>query len=255
MIKLKKIVAGTLIVLVQLVFSALFLVAFLNAGNVKAKLVVVENKNLSKMADSVNSLFISNDELLAIKLSKNVEEKLITTEEADKIRAEEQAKKEAEEKARLEAEKKAKEEAEAKAKADAEAAAAARNTVVTSTNGYISKPGAGFNVTTGNRVYQISDSDFNVVSGVVTCEATSKDDALAVMSVILNRADARGLTPLQVVAQPGQFSCYYKQGNPSTYASVVQDALNGIRNNNYHSFNGWWSQYQNYIVEGGNRFY
>ena len=52
---MKKIVAGTLIVLVQLVFSALFLVAFLNAGNVKTKLVVVENKNLSKMADSVNT--------------------------------------------------------------------------------------------------------------------------------------------------------------------------------------------------------
>lgn len=239
----------------QLILGALFLVAFLNTGNVKDKLAVVENNNLGKMADSVNKMFISNNELLAMRLNKNVEETLITTEEADKIRAEELAKKEAEEKARLEAEAKAKAEAEAKAKAEAEAAAAARNAVVTSANGYISKPGAGFNVTTGNRTYQISDSDFNVVSGVVACEATSRDDALAVMSVILNRADARGLTPLEVVAQPGQFSCYHMQKNPATYASVVQDALNGIRNNNYHSFNGWWSQYENYIVEGGNRFY
>lgn len=252
---MKKIVAGALIVVLQLVVGALFLGVLLISRSEKENLAVIDNNNLSKMADSVNDLFVKDSDLPIINADKEAEEELITEEEAEKLRVEEQAKKEAEEKAKAEAEAKAKAEEEARAKAEAEAVAATRNAVVASANGYISKPGAGFNVTTGNKAYQISDSDFNVVSGVVACEATSRDDALAVMSVILNRADARGLTPLQVVAQPGQFSCYYKQGNPATYASVVQDALGGIRNNNYHSFNGWWSQYENYIVEGGNRFY
>lgn len=118
---MKKIVAGTSIVFVQLVVVALFLTGLINSNNETSELVVVENNNLGKMADSVNNLFVKEDDLLLLNNNKNVEEELITNEEAEKQRAEELAKKEAEEQAKAEAEAKAKEEEEAKAKAEAEA--------------------------------------------------------------------------------------------------------------------------------------
>lgn len=121
---MKKIAAGTSIVLVQLVVVALFLTGLINSNNVTSELVVVENNNLGKMADSVNNLFVKEDDLLLlnnIKNNKNVEEELITNEEAEKQRAEELAKKEEEAKAKAEAEAKAKEEEEAKAEAEAKA--------------------------------------------------------------------------------------------------------------------------------------
>ena len=117
----------------------------------------------------------------------------------------------------------------------------------------------GFNVTTGNRTYQLSDADFNVVAGVVACEANGRDDALGVISVILNRADSPSYPndPVGVVSARGQFSCYLKQGNPARYADVVRDALNGIRNNNYYSFNcpNCSPYIANFIIDGGNWYY
>ena len=122
---MKKIVAGTLIVIVQLLVGALFLVGLINSDNKKENLVVVDNNNLSKMAQSVNDLFVTKADLLLLNNNdKQAEEELITTEEAEKQRVEELAKKEAEEKAKAEAEAKAKAEAEEKAKAEAEAKAA-----------------------------------------------------------------------------------------------------------------------------------
>ena len=77
---------------------------------------------------------------------------------------------------------------------------------------------------------------------------------LAVASVILNRADSRGLSPYQVVAQAGQFSCFGHAATASSLA-VTRDALNGIRNNSYTSFRGWSSGYSNnYIASPGNRY-
>lgn len=122
---MKKIVAGTSIVLIQLVVGALFLVGLLNSNNEKSELAVIENNNLSKMADSVNDLFVTDADLPVLKANKEAEEQLITAEEAEKQRAEELAKKEAEEKAKAEAEAKAKAEEEAKAKAEVEAKAKA----------------------------------------------------------------------------------------------------------------------------------
>lgn len=123
---------------------------------------------------------------------------------------------------------------------------------------YNSKPELGFNVTSGNRTYALTDDEIYTVARVVTCEANgSRDDILAVASVIMNRADVRGITPVQVVAQPYQFSCYSSSSWASPLATeIVRDALGGIRNNNYHSFNGWNSMVSNnFIVTGGNRFY
>lgn len=117
---MNKIVAGTSIVLVQLVGGALFLGGVLNTQSEKESLAIVENRNMSKMARSVNDLFVTDADLPVLKANKEAEEELITAEEAEKQRLEEQAKKEAEEKARIEAEEKAKAEAEAKARAEAE---------------------------------------------------------------------------------------------------------------------------------------
>lgn len=230
--------------------GSLFLVGIVHSKESDTKVVTVENSNFTKRSDSFVSLYNEQEKKIEEENAKK-EQELIELEEQKKKEAEEKAKKEAEEKAALEAAK-AKEEAERQKAIEEEEK---RNAVVINANGYMSKPDAGFDVTTDNKAYSLTDDEFNVVSGVVACEAVSKDDALAVISVILNRADARNLTPVQVVAQPNQFTCYYKQGNPNKYATVVRDALSGIRNNNYHSFNGWWSSSPNYIVEGGNRFY
>lgn len=251
---MKKIVSNILIVSMQLLVGGLFLlVLFLGKSSENNSNMVVRNNNLDKMADSVAVLFI--DDLIAS--SENTDDSLVEElvsqeekEEQERIareKAEAEAKALEEEKKRLEEEQKQKEE-EAK-----------RNAVIVSASGYISKPGLGFNVTTGNKTYTLNDSDFNLVAGVVACEAnkSSKDDILAVISVILNRADRRGISPAEVVSQSGQFSCYYHPGDPSLVANVVTDAVaNGIRNNSYNSFNGWYSDVSNnYIVDYGNRYY
>ena len=264
---MKKIVSNVLIVSTQLIIGALFLIMLFSDNSGDNKIVVVDNDNLNKMADAVSELFVEDktensiplvvsDDTKVVDLiaeeEKAKEEARIKAEEAARIKAEEEAKAKAEEEARIKAEE------EAKAKAQAEEAA--RNAVTVSANGYNSKPAAGFNVTTGNKTYQLSDSDFAIVATVVNCEAnrSSRDDILAVMSVILNRADRNGSSPVAVVSAPHQFSCYTGRGtNVSDFvSSVMRDALNGIRNTKYTSFNSWYSSVSNnYIVNGGNRYY
>ena len=255
---MKKIVSNVLIVSTQLIIGGLFLFMLFSDGNEDKKNVVVKNDNLNKMADAVSELFVADQLENQVNPHDTAIVDLISEEER-RAKEEAEAKAKAEEEARLKAEEEAKAKAEEEARLKAEAEAeAARNVVVVNANGYISKPAAGFNVTTDNKTYTLTDEEFNIVAGVVACEAASKDDALAVMSVILNRADSRGLTPVGVVSQGNgsQFSCYLKQGDPSRFASVVTDALNGIRNTDYTSFNGWFSSVSdNYIVSGGNRFY
>ena len=256
---MKKIVSNILIVSAQLLVGGLFLLTLFSNNDADNSVVVVRNNNLDKMADSVSELFVES--LTQTKeVNDSTVEEIRTAEEAEK----ERARIEAEEKAKAEAEAQAKAQAEAERKQEEERKAqeeAARQAVVVNANGYISKPGSGFNVTTGNTTYSLSGSDFVAVSAVINCEGTSKDDMLAVASVILNRADARGQTPLQVVSAAGQFTCYTMYVNGSASSSggsdqVLTDALNGIRNNNYHSFNGMYSGVSdNYIVSNGNRFY
>ena len=133
---------------------------------------------------------------------------------------------------------------------------------------YANKAEMGFEVTNGNKTYSLSANEFNIVSGVIACEAkeNSVDDALAVASVILNRADAGGMNPFSVVSQYNQFSCYtHYTNNPSKYQgrrsryvdSVLNDALSGIRNNKYNSFNcpNCYPAIDHHIVDGGNWFY
>ena len=253
---MKKIVSNILIVSTQLIIGGLFLFMLFSDSNENNEVVVVENDNLNKMADAVSELFVA-DQMESI--PEDTKEIDLISEEERKAQEEAEAKARAEEEAR----KKAEAEAEA-ARIAAEKAAqeeAARNAITVSANGYTSNPAVGFNVTTGNRTYSLSDSDFSIVATVVNCEAniSSRDDVLGVMSVILNRADRNGTSPVSVVAAYGQFSCYTGTGTTvsESVASVMRDALyNGIRNNNYYSFGSWTSGVSNnYIVNGGNRYY
>ena len=259
---MKKIVSNVLIVSTQLIVGGLFLFMLFSDNNEDNRVVVVDNNNLGKMADAVSELFVV-DHVVVESTDTQKEEELV---DAEQKKAEEEAKAKAEAEAQAAAEAQAQAQAAEAARIAQEEAMrraqeeAARNAVVVDATGYVSKPAMGFNVTTGNRTYSLNNGEFSIVAGVVACEAVSKDDALAVMSVILNRADARGISPVGVVAQSGQFGCYSQstgmgKGDPSRFASVVMDALNGVRNNNYHSFNCATCGGSNYIVSNGNRFY
>ena len=253
---MKKIVSNVLIVSTQLIVGGLFLfMLFSDSNNNKdSRVVVIENNNLDKMADSVSELFVV-DHTVVENLDVYKEEELFDSEqkrleEEARIKAEEEAQRKAEEEARLAAEEKRKAEEEAK------------QLTVVDASGYISKPAFGFNVTTDNKVYELTDEEFGILAAVVSCEANknSRDDILAVMSVILNRADSSKYPndPVSVVAAPYQFSCY--KGNSitpnETVAQVMRDALNGVRNNDYYGFRSWQSTSysDNYIVERGNRY-
>lgn len=142
---------------------------------------------------------------------------------------------------------------------------------------YISNEVMGFLVTEGNTQYNLSDNEFNVVVAVVSTEFDKDlNDALGVVSVILNRCDSdkwsnwAGDSPYDQVIMPGQFEVYssgaYLEYMPSgsKYGTTkyeiakqaVLDGLNGIRNNEYLGFRAWWvSSYSSkYIVSGGNRY-
>lgn len=260
---MKKIVSNVLIVATQLIVGGLFLFILFSDNNEDNRIVVVENNNLDKMADAVSELFVvdhavvptideQKEEELASAEQKRLEEEAAAQQAAEaQAQAEALAQAQAAEAARLAAEEAARQ---------AQAAEAARNATVVDATGYVSKPAVGFNVTTGNRTYALDDNQFAIVATVVNCEAnrSSKDDILAVMSVILNRADRYGTDPVSVVAAPNQFSCYTGQGTivSESVAKVMRDALGGVRNNTYLGFNSWYSTSysDNYVVEGGNRY-
>lgn len=254
-----KIVSNILIVSLQLIVGGLFLFMLFWNNEEDSRIAVIENDNLDKMADAVSVLFESSNVEVDVSLDLNKEEELV---DAKQKKLEEEARAKVEEEARLareaEAKRLAEEEAERKRKEEEEA----KQLTVVDVSGYISKPALGFNVTTDNKTYSLSDEDFGVLAAVVSCEAnkSSKDDILAVMSVILNRTDSSRYPndPVAVVAAPYQFSCYTGKGiTPNeTVASVMRDALNGVRNNDYYGFRSWQTAgySDNYIVERGNRY-
>ena len=134
----------------------------------------------------------------------------------------------------------------------------------------------GFKVTEGNKQYSLTDYEFDVVVAVVSGEFDKNlDDALGVVSVILNRCDSPkwqlpNNTPYTQVIRSGQFEVYfagmyldympggkyYQKEKYNIAKQAVLDGLNGIRNNEYLGFRAWWvSGYSDkYIVSGGNRY-
>lgn len=144
-------------------------------------------------------------------------------------------------------------------------------TTPASGTGYNSKPEAGFVVTTGNQTYNLSDSDLELLTAIVAAECDkSGDDALAVITTILNRCESQawirshGTNPVKQATAPNQFVVYQKgaykryMGNaaPPQVAQAVRDALGGVRNHNYLSFrsNGSTGYSNNMITSSGNRY-
>lgn len=129
----------------------------------------------------------------------------------------------------------------------------------------------GFKVTTGNLSYDLCDEDFELLCAIVSAESDkSYDDALAVVTTILNRCEtsnwiaSHGKDPISQATAPNQFVVYqhgsysrYMNGNaPETVVQAVKDALAGVRNHNYCSFrsNGSTGYSSNMISPTGNRY-
>lgn len=129
----------------------------------------------------------------------------------------------------------------------------------------------GFEITVGNLAYEMSDEDYDLLCAIVAAESDkSYDDALAVITTILNRCEApnwvrsHGNNPIAQATAPNQFVVYqhgsykrYLNGNaPETVKIAVKDALAGVRNHKYLSFrsNGTTSYSDNQISASGNRY-
>ncbi len=129
----------------------------------------------------------------------------------------------------------------------------------------------GFEVTTGNLCYELSEKDIELLCAIVSAESDkSYDDALAVITTILNRCEtenwirSHGTDPIAQATAPNQFVVYqhgsykaYMNGKaPETVVQAVKDALAGVRNHKYLSFrsNGTTSYSDNMITKTGNRY-
>ena len=142
---------------------------------------------------------------------------------------------------------------------------------------YSSREEKGFKVTEGNKEYNLSGYEFDVVVAVVAGEFDKNlNDALAVVSVILNRCDSKtwarwaGSSPYDQVVASGQFEVYFRDyylsymPGGSRYGGekyqvakqALIDGMNGIRNNSYLGFRAsHLTNYSDkYIVDGGNRY-
>ena len=129
----------------------------------------------------------------------------------------------------------------------------------------------GFEVSAGNLAYELSEEDIELLIAIVAAESDKTyDDALAVITTILNRCESpnwirsHGTDPIAQATAPNQFVVYqhgsyktYMDGNaPETVVTAVKDALAGVRNHDYLSFrsNGSTSYSDNMISPTGNRY-
>lgn len=246
---MKKIVPGTLIVFGQLMVALLFLVfLFSKADDKHLEVVVLENNNLNKTEDVISGLFVVNsllqnktesDEVLVDLIDATIHKKEVEEEVENTTSASYLA-----------------DEIYLKYKSD---------------------EAMGFNVSVNNKTYDVSGSDLDLLIAVICVEAgDSIDDALAVISVVLNRCDSDkwgnyfGRSPISQITAPNQFEVYFKNMyygylpsgkyyNSAKYNYVkeaVLDGLNGVRNNNYLGFRSWesYSYSNNYIANRGNRY-
>lgn len=249
---MKRKVSGLIVIVSQLLIVGLFFVTIFNNDiKVEKYVSIIHNDNLNKIATSVSLLF--EEEIIP------VEEKMeeLTLEELPSVDVIEKEVIEIEEEMEKEEE--------------------STPLVSIDASKYIDNVAMGFEVTEGNKEYSLTDYEFNVVVAVVAGEFGSNlNDALGVVSVILNRCDSdtwvkwAGNNPYKQVIKSGQFEVYGKgyylsyMPNGSKYGSTkyqvakqaVIDGLNGIRNNEYLGFRSWWSTgySDRYITSGGNRY-
>ena len=255
---MKKLFSSMIVIICQALIVGLFLGTIYNKDvNVEKYVSTVHNENLNKIATSVSLLFKEEE--------KEPEEEVIVVSEEEPVLEElpkavssdsEENKETIEEKAEQ---------------------IVSTPLVSVDASKYNSNEDMGFKVTEGNKNYSLSDYEFDVVVAVVAGEFDKNfDDALAVVSVILNRCDSpkwsnwAGSSPYQQVIRKGQFEVYfagmymkYMPGG-SQYGSekyniakqALIDGMNGIRNNEYLGFRAWHvSSYSDkYIVYGGNRY-
>lgn len=251
---MRKTISNTLVIVIQLlIVGVFFTIVFNDDISLKKHVNIAHNDNLSKIASSVSVLFqgqedkkeIKDDVLLeelpAIKVVEEKEEAIVSEEEKE------------------------------------------QSTVVTTplvsldSSKYSSNEDMGFVVSDSNKEYVLEGNEFDVVVAVVAGEFDKNlNDALGVVSVILNRCDSptwsswAGSSPYDQVVRKGQFSVYSsgiylkympngKEFGSSKYEiakQAVLDGLHGIRNNKYLGFRAWHvSKYSDkYIVYGGNRY-
>ena len=127
---------------------------------------------------------------------------------------------------------------------------------------YNNKIEKGFEVTQGNTAYSLDGADVDLLCAIVAAESDKTyDDALAVITTILNRCEAKNWvrvygTDQFVVYQEGYYERYINGKAPEKVKIAVQDALAGVRNHNYLSFRsgGTTSYSDNRITDTGNRY-
>ena len=251
---MKKAIINIFVIIAQLLIIGFFFGTFFNFDvRVEEYSKVVYNKNLDKIADSVSVLF--KDEIFDDNIIDNVLLDDSSLEELPSIDVVPVVNVPKEEEKKV----------------------VSTPLVSVDMQKYDNNEAMGFVVTEGNKNYSLSDYEFDVVVAVVSGEFDRNlNDALAVVSVILNRCDSdtwrrwAGDTPYKQVIRAGQFEVYfsgmYQKYMPggSNYGDskyeiakqAVIDGLNGIRNNSYLGFRAWWiSSYSDkYIVYGGNRY-
>lgn len=255
---MKRRISGLIVIGSQLLIVGLFFVTVFSSDiKIQKYVSTVHNENLNKIAASVSILFKDEEIPVEEKMEELVLEELPSLD----VIADDVAEIEKENKDMV------KEEQEVES----------TPLVSVDASKYIDNIAMGFEVTEGNKGYTLSDEEFNVVVAVVAGEFGSDlNDALGVVSVILNRCDSStwinwaGATPYKQVIKSGQFEVYgkgyYKAYMPggknyggSKYQvakQAVLDGLNGIRNNNYLGFRSWHSTgySSKYVISGGNRY-
>lgn len=136
---------------------------------------------------------------------------------------------------------------------------------------YSNNPELGFNVTTGNVQYELTEKDFDLLCSVVASEGNlSYDESLAVATTVLNRCEngdfisLYGRDPIAQITGIDQFASYgngeykaYLNGKaPTEVVNAVKDALAGVRNHDYCSYkaNSVTDFSNNMITSSGNRY-
>ena len=252
---MKRRIPGLIVIGSQLLIVGLFFVTVFNTDIKMEKHVsTVHNENLNKIATSVSILFEEEEIPVEEKMEDLILEDLpsldVIASDVEKIEKENK---------------------------DKEDEIVSTPLVSVDAEKYIDNIAMGFEVTEGNKNYDLSEDEFNVVVAVVAGEFGSDlNDALGVVSVILNRCDSStwvnwaGNTPYKQVIKGGQFEVYFK-GYYKSYMpggkhyggskyqvakQAVIDGFNGIRNNNYLGFRSWLSTgySSKYIISGGNRY-
>lgn len=246
-------VSSLIVIASQLLIVGLFFViVFNNDIKVEKYVSIVHNENLDKIATSVSLLFEEED----VPTLEYIEDLVLEDLPSIDVIAEDVLKIEEE---------------------NDEVVNESSPLVSVDASKYINNVAMGFEVTEGNKVYTLTDDEFNVVVAVVAGEFGSNlNDALGVVSVILNRCDSdtwvkwAGDNPYKQVIKKGQFEVYQKGYYLSYMPSgknyggtkyqiakqAVIDGLNGIRNNDYLGFRSWYSTgySDKYVVSGGNRY-